>query len=87
MTKPKSKSAKKLSTSKSRRKLATSINSGGRVYHVVVGNEEWQPTQEELENYADLFMEAFKDPEGGIVVTCSGVQVFEVASSILGSGM
>ena len=57
------------------------------MYHVVVGNEEWHPTEEELDAYADLFMEAFKDPKGGIVVTRSGVQVFEVASSSLGFGM
>lgn len=50
--------------------------SGKRILHVVCGNEEWEPTQEELTQVGDLFFDAIVragDNEKVVVATRDGV--------------
>jgi hypothetical protein len=40
-----------------------------RILHIKAGSENWEPTIEDMQAILDMFMEAQKDPEGGIIVT------------------
>lgn len=48
------------------------------ISHVTAGDEEWKPSNEELEAIANLFLNADLDPVGSIVVTRNGISVNEV---------
>ena len=50
-------------------------NKSRRVIHVVAGNENWDPSQEEMQQITNLFSDAFNDPKGAVVVTRDGVHV------------
>lgn len=63
--------------------LATANRRISRIRHVVVGEENWEPNEEEMTAYADLFMEAEKDPVGALVATRTGVTVNEVGGNTL----
>jgi hypothetical protein len=43
--------------------------------HLEVGNERWEPTQEELDTIVKLFQKADLDPQGAILATRDGVKV------------
>ena len=42
--------------------------------HVTVGNENWDPTEEEMVQVAELFLSSATDPIGSVVVTRLGVE-------------
>lgn len=42
---------------------------------VTAGHEDWEPTQNELENLADMFIKASDDPQGAVVAVRRGVKV------------
>ncbi len=47
--------------------------------HAVIGGEdEWVPTQEDLQGYKDLILQADMDPTGAILVTRTGVNMQEI---------
>ena len=37
--------------------------------HIVAGNENWDPSQEEMQQIANLFSDSLNDPDGAVVVT------------------
>ena len=43
------------------------------VVHVVAGSDEWMPTHDELRELAQVFITAFEDPNGAVLVTRPGV--------------
>lgn len=46
----------------------------GHILHVKAGiRNVWDPTDEEMDTLAALFLQALEDPKGGIVVTREGV--------------
>ena len=45
------------------------------IMHVQAGNEDWQPTNQELAELASYFLSADLDPISGIVVTRDGVNI------------
>lgn len=45
------------------------------ILHVRVGTPEWEPSPEELETVAQMFVGAQVDPEGGVVVTNAALDV------------
>lgn len=57
------------------------IPSGSSVLHVVAGRDDWCPTEEDMQALYDLFTGAACDPNGGVVVTRSGVRVESVGSA------
>ncbi len=48
------------------------------ILHVTAGNEEWEPTDEQLEAITQLFISADQDPQGAVVVTRQGISSEEV---------
>ena len=44
------------------------------ILHVIVGNKKWKPATEQLNEVADLFIAADKDPQRTIVTTCEGIK-------------
>lgn len=50
------------------------------ILHIVAGEEEWEPTNQELTALVNLFIQADIDPTGAIVATRPGVQTNEVRS-------
>lgn len=44
------------------------------VLHIIAGNERWEPTEEELNSLAGMWMQAEEDQGGGIVATRDGIQ-------------
>jgi hypothetical protein len=46
--------------------------------HITAGDEEWEPTEEDLRAITDLFLSADKDPIGSIVTTRNGIQYSDV---------
>ena len=50
--------------------------------HVMVGgDDEWIPTQADLESFRDLFMQGDIDPTGAIIVTRTGVNTNEIRAA------
>jgi hypothetical protein len=48
------------------------------IFHIVAGDDEWIPPQEDLNNIRDLFMQADTDPTGAIIVTRPSISPNEV---------
>jgi hypothetical protein len=48
-----------------------------KMYHISVGDEDWQPTVEELDKIKELFTQAFTSPKGAIVSTRKGITITE----------
>ena len=48
------------------------------ILHVMAGDEDWEPTDEQLAMFTQLFQNADRDPQGAVVTTRNGVQVQEV---------
>ncbi len=49
------------------------------ILHITAGIEDlWEPTPEEMDSIAALFMQADEDPQGAIVVTRTGVESQEI---------
>lgn len=48
------------------------------ILHVVVGDEDWTPSQTDLDSVATLFMNADRDPVGSIIATRPGIQVNDI---------
>jgi hypothetical protein len=54
----------------------------GRIRHLTMGIDEvWDPTPQEMDDVAALFMQADEDPVGAIVVTRTGVETSEVGGN------
>jgi len=50
--------------------------------HVMVGgDDEWIPTQSDLESFRDLFLQGDMDPTGAIIVTRTGVNTNEIRAA------
>jgi len=47
----------------------------GGVLHLTVGTENWEPSDEELDYYSNVFIQADDDPIGAVVATRQGVQM------------
>lgn len=45
------------------------------IIHIVAGDEDWDPTLEDLESLCDLFLGALEDEKGAVLVTRKGVKV------------
>lgn len=54
-----------------------------QIRHISVGLEDWEPDPQELEGYANLFMQADEDPVGAVVVTRTGVTAATVGGGQL----
>lgn len=52
------------------------------VLHIVAGDENWDPSQDDMQQLSDLFMAADMDPLGAVVVTRQGVQPQEVGGAM-----
>lgn len=63
--------------------LTTANRRISRIRHLTAGEENWEPTEEEMNAYAELFMDAEKDPVGALVATRTGVTVNEVGGNTL----
>jgi hypothetical protein len=63
--------------------LTTANRRISRIRHLVIGEDNWEATEEEVSAYADLFMEAEKDPAGALVATRTGITVNEVGGNTL----
>ena len=51
------------------------VNVARGVLHVTVGDEDWDPTEEQMSQLSELFRSAAVDPLGqSVVVTCVGVE-------------
>lgn len=50
------------------------------IAHMTVGDEEWTPTPEEMQQLATMLMAADLDPVGAVMVTRNGVNVNEIRS-------
>lgn len=44
------------------------------IIHIIAGDEDWEPTLEDLESLCDLFMGGLEDSEGAVIVTRKGVR-------------
>jgi hypothetical protein len=50
-----------------------------RIFHIAVGNAEWEPSTEELDAIKQLFEEAVRSPlSKEVVVTCAGVETMMI---------
>jgi len=62
--------------------LQGTINSALRrqraILHITAGDDNWDPTEEQLEDLMDLFIGADMDPLGAVIATKTGIQVNEV---------
>ncbi len=63
--------------------LTTAHRRISRVRHVTIGEEGWEPTEEEMNEYVNLFMDAEKDPTGALIATRTGLTVNEVGGNTL----
>jgi len=45
----------------------------GKILHIRVGDDNWEPSIAELDKVTDLFFAALSDEEGGIVTTHKSV--------------
>lgn len=46
----------------------------GKLLHITVGiPDQWEPTPEDLDAVAGMFMQSGKDPEGTVIVTRTGI--------------
>jgi hypothetical protein len=54
-----------------------------QIRHISVGSEDWEPDPQELEGYANLFMQGDEDPVGAIVVTRTGVTASTIGGGTL----
>jgi hypothetical protein len=62
--------------------IAASRRRASRIRHIQAGIDTvWEPSKEELDDIASLFMQADEDPVGAIVVTRTGVTANEVGGS------
>lgn len=53
----------------------TSLASPKRsVLHIQAGDDDWEPTTEEMQIICDAFAFAVDDPKGGVIVTRDGVK-------------
>lgn len=53
----------------------------GNILHITAGiDERWEPSPEEMEDIAGLFIQADEDPVGAVVATRTGVDASEVRS-------
>ncbi len=50
------------------------------ILHVIAGNEDWEPTPDQLNELASLFIAADLDPQGAVVATRQGIETSEVRS-------
>lgn len=48
------------------------------ILHVMIGDDEWEPTDDQLQAIAGLFTNADQDPQGAVVVTRPGVETNEI---------
>ena len=51
------------------------------ILHIIAGDEEWIPPQEDLNSIRDLFQEADSDPTGAIIVTRGSISPNEVRAA------
>ena len=58
-----------------RRKLTPGGHWPCGALHVTFGGEEYLPTTEDFDKVASMFMQAWEDPKGAVVVTHSSVNV------------
>lgn len=49
------------------------------VLHIVAGDDEWDPTDDQLEDLIDLVISADVDPVGAVIATKKGVEIVEMA--------
>jgi hypothetical protein len=49
------------------------------VLHIVAGDEEWDPTDDQLEDLMDLVIGADMDPVGAVIATKKGIEISEMA--------
>lgn len=50
------------------------------ILHIIAGDEEWEPTDEQLINLTSLFTNADQDPQGAVVATRKAIELSEVRS-------
>jgi len=50
------------------------------ILHVVAGDDEWEPTDDQLANITSLFINADQDPQGAVITTRKGVEASELRS-------
>jgi len=54
----------------------------GNILHLTIGlDERWEPSQQEMEDIAGLFIQADEDPVGAVVATRTGVEANEIRDS------
>lgn len=58
--------------------LMESIKRQRAIMHITAGDQDWEPTEEDLQYITELFMSADADPLGAIVATRNGIQPNEV---------
>ena len=63
--------------------IAASKRRLSQIRHITVGLDDWEPSPQELDGYAGLFMQADEDPVGAIVVTRTGVTANTVGGGSL----
>jgi len=55
--------------------LVSQVAPQRRSIHLAVGDDQWEPTQEELQEVLNWFVQAEQSPTGAIVATRRGVRV------------
>lgn len=70
-----------LEKSLSRGTLEMSYRRQRPILHVVAGDENWDPSQEEMRTLSDLFLAADLDPLGAVITTRVGVQPQEIGGT------
>lgn len=63
--------------------IAASKRRLSQIRHISVGLDDWEPSPQELDGYAGLFMQADEDPVGAIVVTRTGVTANTIGGGTL----
>ena len=58
--------------------LMESIKRQRAILHVTLGDQDWEPVEEDLEYVTNLFTQADSDPLGAVIATRNGVQTQEV---------
>ena len=51
------------------------------IMHIQVGNDEWEPTEPELDSYLEQVIESDQDPLGAVLATRNDVNIVEVGSA------